>query len=167
MEIRQARSADLPHLPAIELSAAEAFRGLDVPERIFEEFTPADAWSARQQAGTLWVAQGDDGRLHAFLAATRHGRRLHIDEFAVALDQQGRGLGRRMLAHAIDAARQAGLRRLSLTTFRGVPWNAPFYASAGFRPWDDPPRALGAALAGEARRGLKDRCAMVLELKHP
>ena len=165
MEIRKARPADLPHLPAIELSAAEAFRGLDVPERIFEEFTPAEAWSDRQQAGTLWFAQADDGRLHAFLAATLHGRRLHVDEFAVALDQQGRGRGRPLLAQVVDWARPAGRRRLSLTTFRSVPWNAPFYASAGFRPWDAPPRSVVAALTGEGRRGLKDRCAMVLELK--
>ena len=53
---------------------------------------------------------------------------------------------------------------LSLTTFRNVPFNAPFYASAGFRIWDPAPAEIEVLLTNEAARGLKDRCAMVLEL---
>lgn len=134
-----------------------------MPERIFSEFTAPEAWAGRQQAGTLWVAEAG-GHIEAFLGATAHGQRLHIDEFAVAQGQQGKGLGRRMLAEVIDWAREAGFRRMSLTTFRSVPFNGPFYVSAGFRFWDDAPPEFAAILAGEAARGLKDRCAMVMEL---
>ncbi len=163
MEIRAARPEDLAALPAVELSAARAFRGLDVPERVFEEFAPAAAWSARQAAGTLWVAASVEG-IQAFLAATARSERLHIDEFAVAQEHQGRGIGRRMLERVIVEARAAGFARISLTTFRNVPFNAPFYASLGFSVWSPAPPDIESALADEAARGLKERCAMLLDL---
>lgn len=147
----------------MELSAAESFRGLDVPARVFTEFTPPEAWAGRQAAGTLWVAT-DTGRIEAFLGSTVHGDRLHIDEFAVAQGHQGQGLGRRMLERVVAWARDRGFRRISLTTFRDVPFNGPFYASAGFRIWEPAPPEIEALLAGEAARGLKNRCAMVLDL---
>ena len=109
------------------------------------------------------MADDAAGEVVAFLAATRHGERLHIDEFDVAQRAQGQGLGRRMLNHVIAWARREGLEALSLTTFQSVPWNAPFYRSCGFELWEQDLAAdVAAALADEASRGLKDRCAMRL-----
>lgn len=107
-----------------------------------------------------------DGEVVGYLAGRVDEDRLHIDEVDVLRDQQGRGLGRRLLATAQDWARAHGLRALSLTTFRNVPWNAPFYASVGFREWDPEvaPASIRQALTYEAAKGLTDRCAMVLDL---
>jgi len=77
--------------------------------------------------------------------------------------QQGRGVGRRLIGHVIAWARAEGFVSLSLTTFRNVPWNGPFYASLGFVE-DDRLSALQAILRAEADKGLADRCAMVLTL---
>lgn len=79
---------------------------------------------------------------------------------------QGRGIGRALLAHAADWARTHGFTALSLTTFRNVPWNAPFYASFGFREWApaDAPASIRQALSYEAAKGLEHRCAMVMDL---
>jgi GNAT superfamily N-acetyltransferase len=134
-----------------------------VPAAVFTDFTPAEDWIGSLEAQTLWVALVE-GRPEAFLGASASGERLHIDEFAVAAEHQGKGLGRRMLAHCIEAARSRGFRLISLTTFRDVPWNAPFYASAGFEPWPDPPADIAEKLADERRRGLKNRLAMRLVL---
>lgn len=114
---------------------------------------------------TLWVVDEGDAPV-AFLAARVEGERLHVDELDVRLEHQGRGLGRRFLAHAADWARARGLKRMSLTTFRNIPWNAPFYASVGFRIWDEAESAASVrqALMNERNRGLKDRCAMVMDL---
>lgn len=115
------------------------------------------------EAGCLWVAES--GGLLAFLAATRRGRRLHIGEFDVAHGHQGRGVGRRMMAQVIVSAQVAGLEGLSLTTFRNVPWNAPFYESCGFGEWtSEVPPDIVAILADELAKGLQDRCAMRLDL---
>lgn len=79
---------------------------------------------------------------------------------------QGKGIGRGLLDTARAYAQAQGLAALSLTTFRNVPWNAPFYASFGFREWDpqDAPASIRQALAYEAAKGLSDRCAMLMEL---
>ena len=163
MEIRLARVSDLAELLRVESSADQAFADQDVLSGQPVEPTPAAAWEPHQQAGTLWVAEFD-GRAEAFLAAMAHGDRLHVDEFAVAKPLQRKGLGRTMLATVIDWARAHGFVCVSLTTFRSVPFNGPFYASAGFREWDDAPPEIRDILAKEAARGLKDRCAMLLEL---
>ena len=114
-------------------------------------------------AGLLWVA--DESQVVAFLAARRLSARLHIDEFDVAHANQGRGLGRQMMSHVIAWARAARLECLSLTTFRSVPWNAPFYGSCGFEEWTGVrPVDIDAILADEAAKGLSDRCAMRLTL---
>src|SRR4051794_7610848 len=99
MTVRLATPADLPKIPAIELSGAEAFRGMDVPPEIFEEASPVDRWAPLLTAGTLWVVEDGAGEVVGFLAGTRHGDRLHVDEFDILLTAQGQGLGRRMLTH--------------------------------------------------------------------
>jgi len=101
-----------------------------------------------------------------YLAGRVDAKRLHIDEVDVLRSHQGRGIGRALLAHAADWARACGLEALSLTTFRNVPWNAPFYASFGFREWDpaEAPASIRQALNYEAAKGLEDRCAMMMDL---
>ncbi|WP_374470472.1 GNAT family N-acetyltransferase [Phenylobacterium sp.] len=165
IQIRFAREDDLPRLPVIEQSAAQAFRALEVPYfELISQLGPVDTWRPALEAGTLWVADDGDGPV-GFLAATREGDRLHIDEFDVMQDQQGRGLGRRMMGAVIAWARREGVARLTLTTFSNIAWNAPFYTSFGFRPLgDDMPEDLRAILAREAARGLPDRVAMELAL---
>jgi GNAT superfamily N-acetyltransferase len=163
--IRLAREADLAALPAVELSAAQAFRDTYAPQSLLRHISPPEHWASMQASGTLWVAEEEDRGLIAFLAATSIGDRLHIDEFDVALEAQRRGLGRRMLSQVIAWAKDAGFACLSLTTFASIPWNAPFYRSLGFEAWtDDQPVDIELALAGEATRGLPDRCAMRLLL---
>ncbi len=133
-----------------------------MPAFLLTDAAPAEAWRPQLDAGTLWVVE-DAGRLVAFLAATAIGDRLHIDEVDVDQTAQGRGTGRRLMAHALDWARAAGFSRVSLTTFRSVPWNGPFYASLGFVEDDRLPE-LKAILRAEAGKGLGNRCAMVLTL---
>lgn len=118
-----------------------------------------------QASGTLWVVEGEAGDLVAYLAATRKGDRLHIHQFDVTLSLQGRGIGRRLLNYVIAWARDEGLSALSLTTFRAIPWNGPFYRSCGFVDWTAGlPADIEAELAKEAAHGLEDRCAMRLVL---
>ena len=147
------------------MSAAASFAGHDVPAAVLTDFAAAENWKPHLAEGSLWVAEAE-GRPEAFLAAHAEGDRLHIDEFAVALDHQGKGLGRRMLGHAAGWARARGFLRLSLTTFRSVPFNAPFYAAFGFREWspEAAPASIRQALMREAAAGLDDRCAMVMDL---
>ena len=45
-----------------------------------------------------------------------------------------------MLAQARQQVHRLGLPCLTLTTFRDVPWNAPWYSRLGFEPAPDEPR---------------------------
>jgi GNAT superfamily N-acetyltransferase len=167
--VRRATPADLDCLPAIEQSADQAFRGTGVNLGEDTSASPADTWRAALRAGTLWVTCNEAGRVVGFLAARKINRVLHIDEVDVAFDHQRRGFGRALLGAATNWARSAGLREITLTTFRDVAFNRNFYAAAGFV--EVAPEQLSERLAGilarEADGGFdaKQRCAMVLRLQ--
>jgi len=166
--IRLAVEDDLPRLPEIERSAAEAFRQTDIALSVVSAVTPAEAWRGPLLAQTLWVVDDGQGHPVAFLGAEAVGPDLHILELDVALERQGQGLGRRLLRHVLDWARDAGFQAATLTTFRDVAWNGPFYGSLGFEELDtsELPERLAAILAKEAEHGLDParRCAMRLDL---
>lgn len=167
MHIRPTLARDVSLLPAVERSAAQAFRQL-----------PSLAWLADSEvmteadhlafaiAGTSWVAVDAHDHPAGFLCATVAADALHINELSVSHQAQGQGLGRRLLDQATQAARQRGLAWLTLTTFADVPWNAPFYQRYGFisQPVANLDPRLLAVLAEERAHGLENRCAMRLSL---
>ena len=61
------------------------------------------------------------------------GGAAHVEQVSVDPAFAGRGWGRRLLDHVADRARHHGLAAVTLTTFRDVPWNAPYYERCGFR----------------------------------
>ena len=147
------------------MSAAQTFRGTGVPAFILHETAPTKAWAPLQAAGTLWVVEAQASAVVAYLAARRTKDVLHVHQFDVTQAHQGCGIGRRLLAHVIAWAGEEGLSSLTLTTFRTIPWNGPFYRSCGFAEWTvDLSAYIEAELAKEAANGLKDRCAMRLLL---
>lgn len=167
--IRRTTAADCSALPAVELSAAESFRAAPGLEWLADdgEFKPVDVHRRRVDEGTSWVAELS-GEPVGFLCAEMFGRELHVWELAVRQDLQGRGLGKRLIAMAVDDARRRGLDAVTLSTFRDVPWNERFYARLGFVRIDDvtdEPRLAG-ILRSEIEQGLpgERRCAMRLVL---
>lgn len=116
------------------------------------------------EAGGSWVAEGPDGRILGFACARFEDQALHLHEISVRREAQGQGVGRKLLQQVADAARQAGVRELTLTTFADVPWNAPFYARLGFEVIDEGllDARLQQILAEERAHGLEGRCAMRL-----
>jgi len=111
---------------------------------------PDDAWPAGSPAGYV-VVEVLDGAL-----AGTDGGALHIEQVSVDPAFARRRLGRRLIEHVVDEAQARGLRSVTLTTFRDVPWNAPYYERCGFAVV--PAAELGPALvrvrADEAARGL-------------
>jgi GNAT superfamily N-acetyltransferase len=147
------------------VSSAEAFRGSAHPEIVDDDVSPTWFYRPHQRAGLLWVADTGD-RLTGFAACADFDDGLHLWELAVRHEVQGRGTGRALVGVAVDEARRRGFAAVTLTTFRTIPWNAPFYARLGFG--EVPGAALNARLAAvlkrEWRHGLTDRCAMRLAL---
>jgi GNAT superfamily N-acetyltransferase len=169
MQFRKARPADADLLPDLEQSAGLAFR-VD-PELAW--LADGDNLSAERYreiiaAGWSWVAECEPAHPVAFAAATLEDEELHIWELDVRLDCQRRGIGRRLLQRFIAEAAIAKVPAVTLTTFRDLPWNAPFYQSMGFEviaPEKLCPR-LAALLADEVRKGMPAgrRCAMRMKI---
>ncbi len=117
--------------------------------------------------GLVWVAE-DAGRLIGFATCEAFEDDLHLWELAVRHDAQGKGAGRALIATVVDEARARGLPAVSLTTFRDIPWNAPFYARCGFAevPEAEFTPFLKLVREKEAAIGLDiaNRCAMRLVL---
>ena len=56
----------------------------------------------------------------------------HVDQVSVLPEHGRRGIGRALLETAIGWAASSGHAELTLTTYRDVPFNAPFYRTLGF-----------------------------------
>ena len=113
------------------------------------------------------LAVADDQPI-GFLLSEPLDDALFIVEIAVHQAWQGRGVGRMMLEQVIETARQAAYPAVTLTTFRDVPWNAPFYTRLGFSMLNELrlPAGLAAKRDLETEHGLapETRCAMRLAL---
>lgn len=163
--LRLARPDDAEQMPAIERAAAQLFR--QVPG--LSELDPDDIWEPQDlrrliRKGHSLVAHVDQ-RMAGFLVNEPFQRELHIWEMDVHPDFQQRGVGAGLIRACQIDARNSGFTALTLTTFRDLPWNAPFYGRLGFEEvtaLDAHPR-LASELALEADNGLpaERRCAMI------
>lgn len=164
--IRPTTSDDVAALPALERAAGERFR--DDPDLAWlaeGEVISAEQHLGYAERGLSWLALANE-RPVGFLLAEAHPSSLFIVELSVDLAWQGKGIGRQLIARAADHARKVGLTSLTLTTFRDVPWNAPFYAKLGFEYVTELTPALREKREEEAAHGLayNSRCAMRLPL---
>lgn len=144
----------LAALPGVELDAATRFDSWLVPPSMFTEATAMDRLAAAQAEGYLWVGLTAAGRPVAFALASSSGARLYLEELDVATDHAGRGLGLALIAEVERKAAADGAVEIALTTYRDVPWNAPFYLRHGFEFADAVDAELSARLRDEAARGL-------------
>ncbi|MDQ6816816.1 MAG: GNAT family N-acetyltransferase, partial [Actinomycetota bacterium] len=112
-------------------------------------------------AGNAWVAADGSDRPIAYLLSRLVDGRAHIEQVSVTPTHAGRGLGAALIDHLAETSRASNIPDLTLTTFRDVPWNAPYYLRLGFQilePGDQGPelRALveheAASIPGDAPR---------------
>lgn len=163
--LRLAREADADALPAIERAAAEKFAcDPDLQSLDFDEtWEPHELRRLIRKGHCLVVEVAD--RIVGFLASEPFRRELHIWEMDVLPEMQGHGVGAGLIRACQVDARNSGFATLTLTTFRDLPWNGPFYERLGFVEVTelDAHHRLAAYLEEEAEHGLprERRCAMI------
>ena len=86
-----------------------------------------------RSAGNAWVAVDQDDRPIAYLLSVRVDGCAHIEQVSVASAYAGQGIGKALIDQLAKAAAADGIPALTLTAFRDVPWNAPYYARLGFQ----------------------------------
>jgi GNAT superfamily N-acetyltransferase len=135
--IRSARPNEAGLLREIERAAAQAFIAVGYPALAAGEPTAAEEFRAAATEDMLAVAVDHDDRPAGFLLAAELDDCLYVQELDVHPDHAGHRLAARLFEAADAMARLRHLRALTLTTFRQVPWNAPYYTRLGFAPMTD------------------------------
>jgi ribosomal protein S18 acetylase RimI-like enzyme len=128
--VRPARAADLTQTAAIENAGGPQFQ--EYFGDAIEPILLSPAMDGRQRAaepGFLLVAgEPPVGFVHVLLIDGH----AHLEQLSVLPEHQRHGIGAALTRAAMDGARAQGFDRLSLCTYRDVPWNGPFYRDLGF-----------------------------------
>ena len=165
MSVRQARPEDVGRLQAIQLAAGDAFRDVGMPAVADSPPLPAESLSGYRRAGRAWVAADEYDEPVGFVVADVVDESVHIEQVSVHPAHAGKRIGAMLLDHVADWAREQHLKGMTLITFRGVPWNAPYYERLGFRELSEAEVSPGLAARKAAEGGnLSARVCMLREL---
>ncbi len=176
--VRLAEEADINTLPAIEQAAARRFlpylEQLEISASQLEGLTPIRFLKRSHAEQRLWVAIPNDRATPqpvGFIVAKFLHSSCFIVELSVHPEHGRQGIGSALVEACCMGALLKGARQVTLTTFRYVPWNIPFYERLGFRQlhpqyWSP---EISAIVEHEARYGfsLKHRAVMIRPARRP
>ncbi|ATF92865.1 GNAT family N-acetyltransferase [Cedecea neteri] len=156
---------DIEELQHVEAAAARRF--LAVPELAFlatAGVTDKQTHAAAIENKLAWKVTGSDGRIQGFCYCERHEDAIYLAEISTHPDFQRRGVGATLLAEVIRMGQAIGVSQITLTTYRNVSWNGPWYRRHGFDIIDEAELTpdLARRLAHQCDEGLMvlPRCAM-------
>ncbi|WP_375550863.1 GNAT family N-acetyltransferase [Rhodophyticola porphyridii] len=133
VRIRPAVPDDAPNVAEVERSAAQLFSKIPSLWWLAQHCASAEEWASYlARSDSSLVAQNHNDGVVGFLGASVIDRHLHIDELSVRHGMQRRGIGRQLVDQCLEQARSSGMVAITLTTYRDVPWNAPWYLRLGF-----------------------------------
>jgi GNAT superfamily N-acetyltransferase len=152
--IRAVRRDELETLIAIERDAGRAFAAIGMPEIAADDPGSVGELETFRAGGRAWVAVDEADRPVAYLLSAVVDGCAHVEQVSVAPAFAGRGLGAALVDHLAAVAATEDRPAVTLTTFRDVPWNAPYYARLGFGVVEgaDQGPELRALVAEEAQR---------------
>jgi GNAT superfamily N-acetyltransferase len=154
--LRTATQRDLARLQVIQVASGTAFRDLGMDDIADNAPLSLDVLARYQQAERAWLATDERGAPVAFIVVDLIDGNAHIEQVSVHPDHARQGIGRMLIEHVASWADERKLQALTLTTFRSVPFNAPYYRRLGFHelaPEQITP-GLGEVLAAEVAFGL-------------
>jgi ribosomal protein S18 acetylase RimI-like enzyme len=166
--IRKPRSSDIPALEQVERSAAELFRTVNLDFLVENPTVDPYLLVAMANANHLWIAADKFDQPIGFVGGEYLDGSFHIVEISVAKPFQGMGIGHSLMATMVEQIRREGYRTMTLTTFRDLPWSAPWYSRMGFFEVNahEMGKTFEEILEIEAKHGLdiNSRCIMVKNL---
>jgi GNAT superfamily N-acetyltransferase len=138
LDIRRAELTDLPHIIALFAADQVGGHGDTTEPEAFDEYLAAFARIEASPLQSLYVARlGDQvvGTFQTTLLTSLPGRgkpRLLVEAVQTRQDMRGRGIGERMMRHAIDRAREAGAAKVQLASNAARAAAHRFYERLGF-----------------------------------
>jgi len=162
--IRVATPSDLDTLAALEVEAGQLFRSVGMPE-VADHDPELEGLRRGQGRGLVWVAE-EDGEVAGYVVAALVDGNAHIEQVSVAPAHARRGIGATLVGQVEAWGRSQGAPATTLTTFRDVAWNGPYYARLGYREMSGAQVGPGLAAAMDHEASLPGidaarRCAMV------
>lgn len=131
--MRAAQPGEGPALHDIEMAASRRFADHGFPSLAGHVSHSRDNYGAAIEGKGVWVCEHAQGATPVgFAVTTTLPGLLWIDEMAVHPDHGRRGIGKALVAAVLDHGRFAFHNTVGLSTFRDVPFNAPFYERMGF-----------------------------------
>lgn len=161
-----ARPRDLAALAEIERAAGTLLLPY-APPTILDQTTSAEALGAATAQGLLWVARDAQGPVGFAVVCLLASDLPHLAELDVHPDHGRRGIGSALVRAVCAWLERSAYPDLTLTTFRHVRWNMPFYAALGFEevPATDLGPALRAVVDDETARGLDPEARVVMRYR--
>ena len=163
--IRPATIDDLPEIQAIEVAAGERFREINDPLIARCADDPPYGTAGLENASIeqrAWVAVDEIGSIIGFTVAWVVDGEGHLDQLAVAPAHGRRGVGRALVETVFAWTVAQELSSITLTTFRDVPWNCPYYEKLGFVVVSTLTPALQALVDEQATWGLEPSLRVVM-----
>lgn len=132
VQIRTAKSFEIELIREIERISASRFLGTDRAALAQDEPTDAATLAQRLAHGGLLVAAEGDGPPVAFVMFRPVEGCAYVEQIDVMPTHAGRRIGAALLEAVTGVARAQDWPALTLSTFKDVPFNAPYYRRLGF-----------------------------------
>jgi ribosomal protein S18 acetylase RimI-like enzyme len=139
LQLRPATAADVEAMREVEIDAGDRFRVFP-PELGFDEIADDEPPAPEVLLGHVdsdsgWVvvdpANGD--LVVGYAVASMMDDDAHLDQVSVRGAYERRGIGTALLDTVFAWATELGFEAITLTTFRDVSFNGPYYERRGFR----------------------------------
>ncbi|MCY1060468.1 GNAT family N-acetyltransferase [Nannocystis sp. SCPEA4] len=134
---RLARLDEVEQVRDIERRSASRFLGTERAALADDEPTDAETLRRRIAEAGLWVVEDESGSPVAFVMFREVEGCGYVEQIDVLPEHARRRLGARLLDTVAAVGRTRGWPALLLSTFKDVPWNAPYYRRLGFVDLDD------------------------------
>lgn len=133
LNLRNTTTADIPTLQTLEALAAQRF--LAIPELAILAHSEVTDSQLHEQCiiqRLSWLVEDARGSVLGFCYAQELADSLYLAEISSHPAARGMGVGHMLVAHTRKIAADRGLPGVTLTTYRDIPWNAPWYQRQGF-----------------------------------
>ncbi len=128
---------DVPAMQRVEVEAGQRFVEVGLGSIAADPPPPADALLEHVATSTAWVARDPSGDVVGYAVASVVDGAGHLDQVSVRPEHGGAGIGAALIEAVCRWAASEGFDAVTLTTFREVAWNGPYYERRGFRPLTD------------------------------
>lgn len=130
---RFAVSHDASAIRTIEFEAGQRFASVGMAGIADAPPMKLELVERKIAAREIIIAVDADATRAGFVMFEPQPARIYIQELDVLTSHAGRRIGAALIEQVAQLARTRQLTQLILSTYRDVPWNAPYYRRLGFR----------------------------------